>query len=100
VVPDPASADSASRGWRWWARAAVLTLRGTTWRVALPIALVVGTGLALVNQGAELIAGEADATTALRMAANYAIPYIVSSVGYLSAHRDDAAAPGAAAAER
>jgi len=58
--------------------------------VALPIALVVGTGLALVNQGAELIAGEADATTALRMAANYAIPYIVSSVGYLSAHRDDA----------
>ena len=67
--------------------------------MALPIALVVGTGLALVNQGAELISGRADAATALRLVANYAIPYVVSSVGYLRARRDDAAAPSADAAD-
>ena len=77
-------------GWSSWTRAAWLMLRGSTWRVALPVALVVGTVLAGVNQGAELIAGEADTATALRMAANYAIPYVVSSVGFLSAHRHDA----------
>jgi len=46
---------------------------------------VVGTLLAVVNQGSELLAGEAGAATLLRMGANYAIPYVVSSVGYLSA---------------
>jgi hypothetical protein len=68
-----------------WGRATWLILRGATWRVALPVALVVGTLLAAVNQGSELIAGDADAATLVRMAANYAIPYVVSSVGYLSA---------------
>ena len=81
---------TSSRGWRRWLRLAGLILRGQTWRVALPIALVVGTALALVNLGADLISGEADAATALRLAANYAIPYIVASVGYLSAHTSQA----------
>ena len=99
MVTDPAPAHSASQGWRWWARAAGLILSGRTWRVALPIALVVGTALALVNQGAELLAGEADAATALRLVANFAIPYTVSSVGYLSAHRDDPGAPDANAVD-
>jgi len=52
--------------------------------VALPIALVVGTVLLAVNQGSALAAGQVDVATALRALANYAIPYVVSSVGYLN----------------
>lgn len=85
--------ESGARGWRWWSHAIGMVLRGTTWRVALPIALVVGTTLGLVNQGAELASGNADAATALRLVANYAIPYLVSSIGYLSAPTRDAPAP-------
>lgn len=65
--------------------AAWLILRGTTWRVALPVALIVGILLSLVNQGSELVRGDVDTLTLLRMAANFVIPYVVSSVGYLGA---------------
>ncbi|MDQ3095363.1 MAG: hypothetical protein M3Q82_05320 [Actinomycetota bacterium] len=37
--------------------------------------------------------GDADAATALRLVADYAIPYLVSGIGYLSASTRDAAAP-------
>jgi hypothetical protein len=78
------------------AHATWLILRGATWRVALPVALVVGTVLAAVNQGADLINGDADGGTAARTAANFQIPYVVSSVGYLSGPRpDDRAGEGA-----
>ena len=66
------------------AHVAWLILRGTTWRVATPVALVVGTVLAVVNQGAELVGGDADGLTAARIGANFLIPYVVASVGYLS----------------
>ncbi len=66
--------------------------------MALPIALVVSTALVGVNMGAGLAAGEADEATALRILANYAIPYLVSSIGYLSAStRDGTALPDAQA---
>jgi hypothetical protein len=41
-----------------------------------------------VNEGAQLLDGRADAVTGLRIAANYAIPYVVASVGYLSGQRN------------
>lgn len=49
------------------------------------MALVVGTILVAVNQGTQLRAGEVDRVVVLRALANYAIPYVVSSIGYLSA---------------
>lgn len=60
-------------------------LSGRTRRVALPVALVVGTILLAVNQGSQLLAGEVDLVVVLRAMANYAIPYVVSSIGYLKA---------------
>lgn len=69
----------------FWSRWCWPILSGRTRRVALPVALVVGTLLLAVNQGAMLVAGEVDAATVLRALANYAIPYVVSSVGYLNA---------------
>ena len=95
VTTEPAGAHMTPGVWRRWVRAAGLILRGRTWRVALPIALVVGTALSLVNEGAELVAGVVDADTAFRLVANYSIPYVVSSVSQLSVRRDDAARPGA-----
>jgi hypothetical protein len=79
----------ADRGVAWssWPRAAWLIARGATFRTSLPVALVVGSLLSAVNQGGELVAGDIDGATVARMAANYAIPYVVSGVGYLSAHR-------------
>lgn len=49
------------------------------------MALVVGTILVAVNQGSRLLAGEVDLVMVLRALANYAIPYVVSSIGYLKA---------------
>lgn len=68
-----------------WSRWGWPILSGSTRHVAIPVALVVGTLLLAVNQGSVLAAGELDAATVLRGLANYSIPYVVSSVGYLNA---------------
>jgi hypothetical protein len=73
--------------WSSWPRAAWLIASGATFRTSLPVALVVGSLLSAVNQGGELVAGDIDGATLIRMAANYTTPYLVSSVGYLSAYR-------------
>ncbi|SOJ53262.1 hypothetical protein MSIMFB_00763 [Mycobacterium simulans] len=65
-------------------------LRGYTIRAASPIALVVGTILSAVNQGAVIAEGQADTSTWLRVAFNYAVPFVVASLGYLSARRTHA----------
>jgi hypothetical protein len=63
-------------------------VRGATARTALPVALVVGTLLCAVNQGTALLNGDVDVPTIARMVGNYAIPYLVSSLGFLRAHRN------------
>ena len=60
---------------------------GYTFRTCFRVALVVGTLLSIVNQGSVLLAGEATASTAIRIAINYLIPFVVSSVGYLAPFR-------------
>ncbi|MFC5731266.1 nitrate/nitrite transporter NrtS [Nocardioides vastitatis] len=68
-----------------WATWCWPILSGRTRHVAAPVALVVGTILLAVNQGSQLLAREVDLVTVLRALANYAIPYVVSSIGYLKA---------------
>ena len=53
-------------------------------RRTVRIALVVGTILTLVNQADAMIAGELGLALALKIGANYAIPFIVSNLGLLS----------------
>lgn len=65
----------------------VLILRGVTFRTASRIALVVGSLLTAVNQGTVIASGEAGVATWVRTAANYAIPFTVASIGYLSPFR-------------
>lgn len=73
----------------WWrpSRAAIMFLRGCTIRSASPIAFIVGTLLSAVNQGAVIAHGYADTATWLQVAFNYATPFVVASLGYLSARR-------------
>lgn len=52
-----------------------------------PVALVVGTILSAVNQGAVVLDGHAGWMTWLRVAVNHAAPFVVASVGYLGAGR-------------
>ncbi|GAB7146409.1 nitrate/nitrite transporter NrtS [Mycobacterium riyadhense] len=75
--------------WSRPSQAAAIFLRGYTIRASSPIALVVGTILSAVNQGAVIAGGQADTSTWLRVAFNYAVPFVVASLGYLSAHRSN-----------
>jgi hypothetical protein len=79
--------DSKRLSWSKPYQAVVLIARGATFRTAGKIAVVVGTLLTAVNQGAVIVAGDATMTTWLRTAANYLIPYTVASIGYLAPFR-------------
>lgn len=68
-----------------WTRAAWLIASGTTFRSCWPVAVIVGCVLSLINQGGRLISAPLEPDTILRVAANFAIPYVVSSIGYLRA---------------
>lgn len=62
-------------------------LRGATVRTAGPTALLVGTILSVVNQGAVITHGDGDGGTWIRVAVNFVVPFCVASIGYLTARR-------------
>ena len=64
-----------------------LILSGVTFRTCARVALVVGTILSVVNQGAVIAAGDATQMTWVRVAVNYLIPFLVSSIGYIAPFR-------------
>lgn len=73
-----------------WARPAealALFRRGVTVRTAWKVAAVVGTVLSAVNQGTVIADGDATPATWIRVGVNYLVPFLVSSVGFLSARR-------------
>ena len=72
-------------GRSFWSRWCWPILCGQTLAVALPIALVVGSVLLAVNQGSQIVSGRVGWSTIVRGVANYAIPYVVSSIGFLRA---------------
>lgn len=73
----------------WSTRREALGLftHGVTVRTALPTALVVGTILSTVNQAAVIAGGDAGAATWARVGVNYLVPFLVASIGFLSARR-------------
>lgn len=56
-------------------------------RTALPVALVVGALLSAVNQGAVIADGGGTPAVWLRVSFNFAVPFVVSSIGFLGAGR-------------
>jgi len=70
--------------WSSYRDAVGLVARGVTFRTGSRIAVVVGTLLTAINQGSDLVAGAETTMTWFRIGANYLIPFIVASIGYLS----------------
>lgn len=64
-----------------------LILKGVTFATGVRVALVVGTILSVVNQGAVIARGDATVASWIRVAVNYVVPFLVSSVGYLAPFR-------------
>ena len=73
--------------WSTYPQALSLVLRGATVRVAGRVALVVGTILSTANQGSVIVDGHSTLVTWLRVAVNYATPFVVASWGYLAGFR-------------
>ena len=84
--------DRSDISWSRPVEAVHLLLRGATAPVAWRVALVVGALLGAVNQGPEIVAGHATTATWGRVAFNFLVPYVVASVGYLRACREDPSA--------
>jgi hypothetical protein len=76
------------RPWSRPGEALRLLACGATARTCLPIALVVGTVLSLVNQGDVVVQGMGSVSVALKVLANYLIPFLTSSTGALLAVRE------------
>ena len=53
----------------------------------IPIAIVVGILLTLINQGSVIADGQATTATWVRCALNFVVPFLVSNAGLLSARR-------------
>lgn len=64
-----------------------LIARGVTLPTAVPVALIVGTILTIVNQGTIIADGDATIATWIRVVVNFVVPFIVSSIGYLAPFR-------------
>lgn len=79
--------DPRRETWSTIGEALRLFLRGATFRTAIRVSAVVGTVLSIVNQGDRVVNGTATADTWARIAANYVIPFLVSSYGFLAARR-------------
>ena len=64
-----------------------LFLHCVTARTAGRVALVVDTILSAVNQGSTIVDGTATWLTWVRVGVNYCVPFVVASIGFLSARR-------------
>ena len=65
----------------------VATQRNTVLR-AMKIAVVVGAILVVINEGSQLLSGELDTAGLIRVAMNFVVPYLVSTVSTVLAHAE------------
>ncbi len=77
-------ASEARATWETYGEAARLFLSGATVPSATRIALVVGTWLILTNHGDTMLHGS---IPWLKIALDYATPFVVASLGFLAARR-------------
>lgn len=69
------------------AEGCLLCLQPSTLRRTIPIALVVGSLLTLINEGDLLLAGDVSARTAVKIVLNFCVPFVVSSLGFATGSR-------------
>lgn len=86
-MTSPRHAPPRVPAWSSATEAVRLIARGYTFRTCIRVALVVGTLLSIVNQGAVVVAGDVTTATVARIGVNFLVPFVVSSVGYLAPFR-------------
>jgi len=86
-VTAASEAEGFERGWR---AALAYCWRREHLRRTLRIALVVGVVLTSINQLDVILRGDPTATTWLKCAMNFVVPFIVSNLGLLSGRRSSA----------
>ncbi|GAB4427511.1 MAG: hypothetical protein Fur0044_25380 [Anaerolineae bacterium] len=79
--------------WQHWPEAIKLFLRGATLSSSLRVALVVGMILTIINQGDKFINGVVTPLSLLQTGMNFAVPFCVSSYGFLMACRHPKSQP-------
>ena len=72
-----------------WRGALAYCARRDHLRRTVRIALVVGVVLTAINQLDVLLAGDATATTFVKCALNFVVPFVVSNLGLLSGRAGD-----------
>ncbi|MET0154007.1 MAG: nitrate/nitrite transporter NrtS [Candidatus Binatia bacterium] len=80
-VPEPSAVPAT---WETYAEAGRMFLHGATAPSATRIALIVGTWLVLMNHGDTMLQGS---IPWLKIALDYATPFVVASLGFLAARR-------------
>jgi hypothetical protein len=73
--------------WRRWPEAIKLLLSGATIPTAVPVALVVGSILSVINQSNVILKGAATTLTWFQISMNFVVPFCVSSYSFLMACR-------------
>jgi hypothetical protein len=75
-----------------WSRGGVrdalsIVMRREHLRRTLPIALIVGVILTLINQGDVIVGGDASGATWIKVGLNFCVPFVVSNLGLLAGKR-------------
>lgn len=78
---------SSNIEWSTTTEAFQLFFRGVTIQACIPVALVVGMILSVINQYDVLISGGISSITWIKVGLNFIVPFCVSSYGYLNARR-------------
>jgi hypothetical protein len=91
-MPDSTPPPSTRLAWSTRDEAIALLISTPILRRSIIVAIIVGTLLSVINQLSVVTTGNATGATWVRIAANYAIPFVVSCIGALSGLK--AVAPG------
>jgi hypothetical protein len=79
--------DGRGPAWSTYRQALVLCLQRSTLRRTIPVALIVGAMLTGINLGGEFLNGDATPAMWVRAGLNFIVPFVVSTIGFLSATR-------------
>jgi hypothetical protein len=73
--------------WSTYRQALGLCVRRTTLRRTIPVALVVGAMLSVINLGGLFLSDQVTPVVWARAALNFLVPLVVSTIGFLSGTR-------------
>ncbi|TKB09658.1 nitrate/nitrite transporter NrtS [Desulforhopalus sp. IMCC35007] len=75
--------------WQTWEEAFHLFLNGATLYSCIPVAIIVGFILSIINQSDVILSGLATSITWLKVGMNFVVPFCVSSYGFLKGCRSE-----------